>query len=582
METGQSEVFVDDVSEETAFAPGESLEAFLSDYQRNGNNQERVAFEERILVLGKDARTNGASIYEYIADAVDGTGGFSNGAYIFPHPLEINEDGTATEKLLERRAQADYDNIAGHICNSPWDIMNAAADMISRTSSGDAQPILSEYWRSVDGRGTSMTDFLEYPHKESRKYGTCLIITDRPKIKPSAAGQPLTEADNRRTENRPKSYPVPIENVVHWAFDEDTNELAALAIIEPDSVDDGESRKMKMGLRIWTRDEWALYVHEDPEDAQGDIHEGPWTFVDGGTYDINEVPATAIWNEPPPPGKMLGKSEMLEVARISQTIYNMDSEARTTERKAAMFLAINMESTENQTEQTIPIGLETAMAYTGTVAPTWVSPEYAILDKLEAHKERKIGSAYQMAGLGAIAAFTGVIQTSSGFHAEVEFAKTERRIARHAAQLEAVEKQLATRCLKFMGIDTTKTPDLFSVTYPRDYGIRDLDALSARTQADLDKNLGPAFNTEVLTVYFKALFPRKPQKSDATKGVVGIDDMVAQAVKRIEDTIKQQADAATKVADLAKAAMKAKVSPASRKTADFNAAAGGGEAPLVS
>jgi hypothetical protein len=576
---GQDEVFVDDAADEAEFAPGEDLAAFLSDYQRNGPNQERQAFEERILVLGKDARTNGASIYEYIADAVDGTGGFSNGAYIFPHYLE-EQDGVATEKLLQRRAQADYDNFAGHICYAPWDIINAAVDMIQRKATGEAEQPLSEYWRSVDGRGTSMIDFLEYPHKESRKYGTCIIVTDRPKMTPPVPGQPISEAQNRLPENRPKSYPVPIENVVHWAYDEETNELAAIAILDPAFVDDGESRKSRIRLRLWTRTEWALYEHEDPESAS-DTHVGPWNLLDGGVNTLEEVPITAIWNDAPPPGKLLGKSEMLEVARLSQTVYNMDSEARDTERKASMFLAISVAKEDEEPSEPVPIGLEVGMGYTGSVAPQWVSPKYDILDKLESHKERKIGSAYQMAGLGAIAAFTGVIQTSSGFHAEVEFAKTERRIARHASQLEAVEKQLARKVLKYFGIDSEATPDLFSVTYPKDYGIRDLDSLSNRTQADLDKNLGPLFNTEVLGVYFKALFPRKPQKGGGT--VVCIDEMVSQAVQRIEDAIKQNAAAAVKVADLAKAAMQAKPVPvSSRRSADYAAADGGGENPAVS
>lgn len=583
----QGAVFPDDTAASVALpepTPSRTdLDAFFDDYHRNGKNPEIVAFELRGLARQFAGSAPGVSVWEYIADAVEGTGGFANGQYLFPHKLELSGDGHPTHKLLLRRAQADYNNFAGHIRNAPWDIISNSSDLIARDANGAATDVLNELWQSVDGSGTSMTDFLEFPHKQSRSYGTGVIVVDRRK------DELRSEADNKNPENRPYVYAVPTQNVVHWTVDRQTKRLIALAIIDPQLVDDGTERKLEIELRIWTRDEYAVYRNTNSGAQSGTVpgtwNEGPWTLVDRGVNELGEVPAVPMFNEPPDPGLLLGKSEMLDVARTAQTVYNIDSEAREHQRKAATFLAIPVKDASATATNTVPIGLETGMGYDGPGEPKWVSPPMDILDRLETFKEHKIGAAYQMAGLGAIAAFAGVIQTSSGFHAEVEYAKTERRIAHYAAELERVEKAIARLALLFVGLDLDDNPELCTITYPREFGVRDLDSLTTRTADILSLNLGPTLDTAILTTLFKAMFPRKGQDE--------IDKMATEAVKTRDQAAKlrnavQRTKAIVGAAGGANGPLAAEgkvftpVKGLSRRQQDYADAAGGGEGQAIS
>lgn len=487
--------------------PAITIEDFIDDYERNGAHPDYKAFEARLGNAGGYDRAAGASIWEFIDDAVEGTGGFSTGAYIFPHSLELTPNGNPETKLLKRRAMADYDNFAGHIRNTPFDIISSCSDMIQRTATGQAKELLEELWADVDGRGQSMTDFLEYPHKQARNFTFGLIVVDRPRE------QLTSQKDNLRKDLRPRAYPVDTRSVVHWAFDSDGLQLAAIGILDVQTVDDGKERVQQTKMYVWTKTEWAVLINTGGDEK--DLHEGPWEVIQGpkgperGPNALREVPVVVVPNGVLSPGKLFGATEMVDVARAAQTTYNMDSEARETERKASMFLGIPVLSMESVPDTTVPIGLETAMAVpSGAGMPEWISPEYTILTHLADHKARIVAASYKMAGLTAIAASEGIVATSSGLHAEVEMHKTEVCIARHAGNLETAEKQLARIYLRWLGIEDAE----YSITYPRDFGIRDLDKLLDRTERELNLSFGDTYDRDAIDTYIQAKKPRLDPK----------------------------------------------------------------------
>lgn len=508
------------------------------DYSNNGPNPEYKAFEARINYGSTFYRRSaGANVWEFINDAVDGSGGFANGAYLFPFKLEMDEGGKPQLKYLKRQEQADYDNFAHHVCNTPWDVIVGSADLIERKAKADtdAAKLLDEFWHNCDRHGTAILDFLEYPHKQARRFGTGIIIMDRPN------STIVSEADNRKAENRPWIYAVPTQNVVHWEFGSD-GELSGIVVLVPQLMDigDGKGRQNVTDVRVWTRDQWAVFrrANEQRHDGTTGVMEGSgeaYELIDSGDHKLGEVPVIGTYNDTPLPGRLLAHTEMLDVARIVQTVYNIDSEAREIERKCALFLAIPVKNTDAFNEKKAIISTENALLFDGEAgAPQWISPDLAILDNLANRRASKKLDAYQMAGLGAIAATTDTVSTASGYHAEVEFQKTERRIARHAAMLEATEKRLARLYLKFYGIDADKEGDLFSITYPRDYGVRDMEALVLRTKDILDLNLGEKWDERTLEKLAKAQFPRMGDEELA--------EMVEAAVSERSAAKKQQQD----------------------------------------
>jgi hypothetical protein len=535
----------------------------FGDYIRNGPNPERLAYEARVTFGAMNIRrTGGASVWEFVADAVEGSGGFANGAYLFPFKLELDESGITTDKYRRRQGMADYDNFAQHVCNTPWDVIVGSSDLVERHGKAGTpeSDMLNEFWENCDGRGTSIQDFLEFPHRQARMHGTGIIIIDRPEV------QIVSEADNQKPENRPYIYAVPTRNVVHWEFGED-GELAGIIVLEPQL--DAETRKEFTNIRVWTRSEWAVYKRLGEAGAASSVSELDYELIGSGKHTLGEVPVVAIYNDSPAPRHLLSHTEMLDVARLAQTVYNIDSETREIERKCAVFLAIPVKATDTYTEKKMILSTDNALLYDGDAGhPMWVSPDLKILDMLGARRQEKKRDAYQMAGLGALAISTGTIRTSSGYHADVEFAKTERRIARHASMLEAVEKRLARLYLKFYGIDADTQDDLFSVTYPNDYGVRDMAALIDRTGVILDMGLGDLWDTATLSKMAKAQFPRLSQDES--------DAMVAGAIKA-RSLAQQQQTQMQRVQAIANAIKSPPLTLPSRTKADRQAAAGGGE-----
>lgn len=474
-------------------------EALFNRYREKGPNPEYKAFERRIgpstsLGNASGIRRRAVDVWRFIEDAVTGAGGFSDGSYLFPFKAEI-ENSTVTQKLLRRSVEADYDRFAEHVCNAPWDLIVSASDMIERKSEDSA---LSEFWANVDNHGTSMLDFLEYPFAQARKYGTGWVILDRPAV------AMRNQAENHSPATRPYAYAVPTRCVVDWEFDDD-GVLIGLVILEPGhDYQEGDD----CPVRVWTRKEWQVW------EKSGEA----WGVTDTGVNSLGIIPVVPIFNDQPPPCHALGQSEMLEVARLAQTVYNIDSECREIERKCALFLAIPVKNAGEYAGGQVTVGLENAIVYDGEAGePRWVSPDLTILQRLDERRKSKKDAAYEMAHLRALNG--GVVQTASGFHAEVEFQKTERRVARHAAMLERVEKDLASLFLRFYG----HTESDFSITYPRDFGVRDMQRLLDDVERVLKLNLGESTDRAEISKLLRARYPRKAEEEIASM----VDEAIA-------------------------------------------------------
>lgn len=505
-----------------------SVAELLFRFKKNGPNPEYQALEYK---LGAGRRRRQTNFWQYVRDAVDGTGGYVNGQYLYAYRLENGALNSPTQKLIDRREQADYDNFAKDVCMAAWDQIVQSKDLIVRKSDDDR---INSFWKNVDRRGTAIMDFLEFVFKQARMFGTAYVLMDRP------AGQIANETVDKDPANAPYLYTVPSQNLVQWSFDPETDVLNGIVIVEPSdqffanvSLNDGYANpRGPHFLRIWTTEAWALFkavIKVAPTGATTSSDapqedEVDYELIDGGPNPIGEIPLVPVFNEDPGPRKLLGITEMGEVARISQTVYNIDSEAREIERKCALFLAMPVRDAKEFDSKTVEIGTDSMMVYDGEAGqPHWVSPDLHVLDKLAHKRQEKIEEAYAMAHLRVL---VGNIQTKSGFHAEVEFQKTERRIARHAAQLESAEVRIAALFFRFLGEVDDHDGTLYEITYPREYGVRDIEKLLERTQVILGLELGDEVNRVTLEQFFKVLYSRKSQKE--------IDILVESAVAALK------------------------------------------------
>lgn len=477
----------------------EAVEAFR-EYAKHGANAEYTSLE---MKLGLGMRQGLTTYWNFIRDAVNGMGGFSNGLYLYPTKLEI-ENSRVTAKLISRRDQADYDNFSRDILDAAWDQIVQSRDLVIRRADKDLD--VEAFWSNVDGRDLNIVDFLEFPFRQARMYGTGYVFVDRGQNIGAYAAQSLS------LENRPWCYSVPSENVVDWHFDEQ-GEVEDITIVEPTTDEVWQYVNLKWSspayphnLLTWTKDSWCRHEAVPRFDDKGNVDNLGFALIDGGANEAGVVPMVPLFNDTPAPKRMIGNTEMFDVSKLSQTVFNIDSEAREIERKCALFLAMPVKNARDYESKAIETGLDNIMVYDGDAGePRWISPDLEILKKLEERRARIISSAYKMGHLRALLAD---IKTQSGFHAEIEFAKTERRVSRHASQLEQFEIKLAHMYQRFIG----KKPGGVEISYPREYGVRDLERQLARTEIIIALQLGDKVNKETLFDMLKTFYPRKSTK----------------------------------------------------------------------
>jgi hypothetical protein len=501
----------------------DSVEAAFLEFLEKGDHAEVLEFE---ALLGPGTVGGAATlhatlghplnVWDFIDHAVDGSGGFSTGEYLYPFPLELDPEfpkrlvalADGTTKWDRRRRIVDYDAFPGDICNAPIDLIASKADMVKREIE-DARA--AEWVANVDGLGTTLGEFMEPVFREARKFGVAYVFLDRP-------GAVANLREDLAPENRPYPYLVRTRNVRRWTLSP-AEELVALVIAEP-----SEPNEVTPPVRVWTPEGWALYrplENGDHGKRSGWALERVASLQVPGAGGRPRIPVIRVANDRPSRGKSgLGQTEMLKVARLGQAHFNMESEAREIERKAAApIFAIPVKDAKGYADDggALVTGMDSAVAYDGEGdKPGWIQPDLAVLDTFEQRKAGKVATAYRLAKLDALASSpsssgspTSSVQGSSGYHLEMAFSKTETRIARYAGNMEAAETALVVLCLAWYGEPREAAAELVEIAYPREFGVRDLDRLLDRTTKELDLVQGEDAQRAILEGYFKVRFPRK-------------------------------------------------------------------------
>jgi hypothetical protein len=468
--------------------------ALVTEYLERGPHPSYVAFEN---ILGRTRFSRSiASVWQFLEDSVYGTGGFADGGYIIPFRKEITADGTETPNLFERRTITDYDQFAESVCMTPWDAILQQEDAITRTAKDERA---ADFWSNADRQRNGILDVLEFAFRQARLYLTGWLVVDAPKQLARNA------ADESALGQRPYMYAVRSRNVPHWHLDED-DELDAVIILEPATTTTDPN---KCPLRVWSRAGWSAF---DRDGKTVTLRERPDGNPDTGTNGIGVVPVIPLHDHKPIDDWFIGATDMLSVARLSQTVYNQDSEAREIERKAALFLAMGVKDAKNFDTKVHTVGLGYLMIYDGDSGPpVWVSPDFASLDKLMVSRDRKKASAYEVANMRAM---VGAIETSSGFHALVEMSKSERAIARRAKAIENAERRATEIYLRYLGA----TPEQVAaaeivISYPRRFAVKNVAEIQEQTAKLFETKPG----RDVVEMQYRALLQAMFPRVDAVK-----------------------------------------------------------------
>jgi hypothetical protein len=343
---------------------------------------------------------------------------------------------------------------------------------------------LTLWWRDVDGRGTTIDDFMSSSVAPLLMVlGQLDLIVDRPA---APEGEPVrTRADEIRLglDSCVASYILP-ENMVWWRLDRAGRYLECLVR----EVDD----RGGASWRHWSERAWTLF------DDRGEKVRGP---VDHG---YGRVPIIRVFDRRRPRCRNIGFPRYESIAEIQREYYNRDSELILSDTTQAHPLLQGPEDYV-KADGAVPIG------------PNWLLPKkkniqggtatYEGFDVIQFPKEgadslrlnkADLRDAADRAALllkpAGAAGTGGSTVAQSGVSKRIDQAAGNDLLSKVAATLGQVERRLADLALAVMGSPlTAEERAAFRVQYPASFDLFTGEEL-ARTMGQFQSILGAAGN----------------------------------------------------------------------------------------
>lgn len=425
--------------------------------------------------------------YRLLMDGYNGTGGFSDGSYLRQHPRE------SPTKYQLRKDLAYYLNylkpcVDAHV--SPVFKVDAARDW-----SGQGATLWQTFCEDVDFTGRSIENLMKQAAVKSKLCGVSFIVVDR-----VADGElPLTVgamASDRN--NLPYAYVVDairVEEIVADKF----GRITKFVFTERDA----DENAMTPAKRTLTAEGWEL------KDSKG---------TRSGSWNLGMVPVIPLYSKDGSADDLLPPSEFLAVAQTNHAIYNMSSwlsEILVNQTFSILtYPSVDLDK--------LTIGTNNAIGYPpeSSNKPEFISPSPDPAQILSDNIDRLQEECYRMA---AVVNVTGVRSQSSGIAKAWDFEQTNQILADFAQQVEAAEKRLAVLFARFCGTQLE-----YSVKYPNDYNVSDVENELAKAEIAKGLSFGDAFNVEVFKRILTAYLPEL-EDSDFDRLVKAYEESQAQA-----------------------------------------------------
>ena len=425
--------------------------------------------------------------YRLLLDGYNGTGGFSDGSYLRQHPRE------SPTKYQLRKDLAYYLNylkpcVDAHV--SPVFKVDAARDW-----SGQGATLWETFCADVDFTGRSIENLMKQAAVKSKLCGVSFIVVDR-----VADGElPLTVgamASDRN--NLPYAYVVDairVEEIVADKF----GRITKFVFTERDA----DEKAMNPAKRTLTAEGWEL------KDSKG---------TRSGSWNLGMVPVIPLYSKDGASDDLLPPSEFLAVAQTNHAIYNMSSwlsEILVNQTFSILtYPSVDLDK--------LTIGTNNAIGYPpeSSNKPEFISPSPDPAQILSENINRLQEECYRMA---AVVNVTGVRSQSSGIAKAWDFEQTNQILSDFAQQVEVAEKRLAMLFARFCGTQLE-----YSVKYPNDYNVSDVENELAKAEIAKGLAFGDAFNVEVFKRILTAYLPEL-EDDEFDRLVKAYEDSQAQA-----------------------------------------------------
>jgi hypothetical protein len=402
--------------------------------------------------------------YQLLEDAYAGKGGFLTGEYLVPHVRET------LDKYIRRKALSYYANYVKTVVNSLVNpVFRKPATRDWEGKDAESQ-MFSKFQADVDRKGTNIKRFMKKTLKKAKLHGVCFIVVD------NVNEQPVTKASALEKRAFPYAYLVFPKQVKHYECNED-GVLTSITYETYSRRFSGNAASNIITRWTWTQTGWKR-EREGKTDEQ--------------EHNLGVVPVIPLFGTDADDGDMLPTGDMLAIARINLTIFNLCSELRELLRSQAfsiLCLPVS-ELVESPEMDGVVTGTDNALNFDGTGRPPlFITPpaEQAVL--LQNELSRLVEEIYRLATLSSV---VGVQQKTSGVAKQWDFENTNQSLSDMAENCQEAEMKMA-----FLFEKWTNSKIDYSCVYPDDFGIVDVtEALDDVTKA-LDLHIGGLFQKEV-------------------------------------------------------------------------------------
>ena len=418
-----------------------------------------------------DAERN-ASLYNFLLDAWDGSGGFQPpldeyfdesqygntmeaeclpdnklASYIDRFPRE------AVAKYRARIRRAHYTNVVRTVGETILGFL--LRRMPTRTTTDDE---LLRFMADADGKGHTWDELIQSEiARRTWLFGALPILVDRPE----------SAADNKA--DAPGTYATVLypQQLCDWETDDTGELLWAKTVFDKTECGSADTERTTYQVATeWTRDGWRRWRMDEGGDpvADGD-----------GTHPCGCVPIVLASMSRPVSATILGTSPAHEIGQEARKLFNYQS-LLDEHLYSQVYAVLAVVMPQLSKSEGFKLGTDNALIMPEGGSASYIAPPQSVADTLFKAIDSCVRRIYRAARIEFTLRDSG--QAESGLARQYEFASTNRGIASFASEMARVERDTKRLVLLWDGKSEAQAAEILSTdvcAWPDDYDVRDLE-----------------------------------------------------------------------------------------------------------
>lgn len=427
------------------------------------------------LLMGANYTAGNINKYKLLDDAYRGSGGFEDGTYLVPFPVEKGD------KYARRQDLAYYINFIKPIIDShvnPIFKSDPVRDNMSDT--------FKLFLNNVDGNNTTLTRFMKKAAIRAKLHGVEFIVIDAPKVDPNIR---LTKKQVAEERLYPYLYLVSPSQVSKYARDKFGRLISITYNVQNEIIDENGESKSITETWTWTDSVCKKQVGDDIETVENTI---------------GKIPVIPLYGVLNATDDLIPQSDLYGIAKSSFTLYNQLSSLSCINRNQGFSILLYPIGEEDEYEDPendpIRVGVSDTLLYrNGQQAPEFISPSKNPSDMIIQEINLIIKEIFRQANLTFMNQQN--ISNVSGLAKKWDNLQLFRTILDLAENLQATERLLGILFGKYMNEDM----DNYYVTYNKEYGVVDPSEILANALTTFGFNISDGLNYELKKKVIRAM-----------------------------------------------------------------------------